>query len=74
MGTDDPGEAVAVDDTEGFDLHQRGLGEQLLAGGGAAQEREMRSALQLGVARHPKIPCRNHSWEPVAGSSPSPAR
>ena len=24
--------------------------------------------------RHPKIPCRNHLWDPVAASSPSPAR
>src|ERR1700724_1177698 len=32
--------------------------------------------LQLGRARgaHPKIPCRNQRCEPVAASSPSPAR
>ena len=76
MGADDAGERVAVDDGQRLDAHRGGRGEQLLAGGGAAQEAEMRGHLQLGVARaaHPKIPCRNQRCEPVSGSSPSPAR
>ena len=43
---------------------------------GAAQEREMRSALAArhSARAHPKIPCRNQRCEPVAASSPSPAR
>ena len=49
------------------------LGEQLLARAGAAQEREMRRALELGVA-HPNTPCRNQRCEPVPASSPSPSR
>ena len=49
--------------------------EQFLAGRGSAQEREVRSNLELGVpTAHPKIPCKNHLWDPVPASSPSPAR
>jgi hypothetical protein len=53
-----------------------GLGEQLVTGTRPAQKTEMRGGLQLGRARgaHPKIPCRNQRCEPVAASSPSPAR
>lgn len=54
----------------------RRVGKQLLAGTRPSQEREMRRALELdiGSAGHPKTPCRNQRWEPVAASSPSPAR
>lgn len=77
MGAHDPGKRVAVDDRQGLDAEQRSLGEQLLAGGRAPQEAEMRGDLQLGVAGragHPKIPCRNQRCDPVAESSPSPER
>jgi hypothetical protein len=76
MGADDAGEAVAVDDGERLDASIGGLGEQLVTGTRPAQKTEMRGGLQLGRARgaHPKIPCRNQRCEPVAASSPSPAR
>ena len=70
---DDAGEAVAVGDRQGLDAEHGRLGEQLLARAGAAQEREMRRALELGVA-HPNTPCRNQRCEPVPASSPSPSR
>ena len=69
----DAGEAVAVGDRQGLEAEHGCLGEQLLAGAGAAQERELRRALQLGVA-HPNTPCRNQRCEPVPASSPSPSR
>ena len=73
---DDPGERVAVDDAERLDAGEGRLRKELLAGRGAAQEAEVRGHLQFGVARpaHPKIPWRNQRCEPVARSSPSPAR
>jgi hypothetical protein len=76
MGADDAGERIAVDDGYRLDAEQCGLREQVLAGAGAAQKREMRGDLQFDVTpvAHPKIPCRNQRCEPVASSSPSPAR
>ncbi len=76
MGADNAGQAVAVGNRQLLDAEIRGLGEQLLAGTGPAQKTEMRGALQLGIfcPVHPKIPCRNQRCEPVAASSPSPAR
>ena len=73
MGADDAGQAIAIGDRQGGEPAGGGLVEQFLAGAGAAQEGEMRGAVQLGVA-HPKMPCRNQRCEPVSGSSPSPAR
>ena len=72
----DPGEAAAVDDGERLDPERGGLREQFLAGARAAQEGEMRRALQFGVAggAHPNTPCRYQRCEPVAGSTPSPSR
>ncbi len=76
VGADDAGERIAVDDRQRLDAEERGLLEQVLAGAGPAQEREMRGDLQFDVAPgvHPKIPCRNQRCEPVASCSPSPAR
>ena len=74
MGAHDAGETVAVDDGERFDPEQRGLREQFLAGRRPPQKREVRRDLELGVTAHPKIPCMNQRWDPVAASSPSPAR
>ena len=70
---DDAGEAVMVGDRQCLDAADRGLEEQLLAGTGAAQEREVRGALQLGVS-HAKTPCRNQRCGPDAGSTPSAVR
>ncbi len=54
-----------ADNRQRLDAQMRRLGEQLLAGAGAAQERKMRGHLQLGIARpsgidavHPNIPCK----------------
>ena len=76
MGAHDAGEGVAVNDGHRLDPGKRRLGEQLLAGRRAAQEAEMRGDLKLDVAglAHPKTPWMNHRCEPVAVSSPSPAR
>ena len=76
MRADDAGQRTAVDDRHRLDAQGGGLLEQFLAGTRPAQKREMRGALQLDIARggHPKIPCINHRCEPVAASSPSPAR
>ena len=76
VGAHDPGQRIAVDDGQRLDAERGGLLEQLLGRGRAAQEGEMRGHLQLGIARaaHPNTPCRNQRCEPVAASSPSPAR
>ena len=71
---DADGETVAVGNGQRFDSDQRGLRKQFLAGRRPAQEREMRRDLELGVTAHPKIPCMYQRWDPVAASSPSPAR
>src|SRR5260221_8470467 len=46
MSAHDSSEAVTVDDPQPFDSQDRGLGEELVAGARAAQEAEMRGALQ----------------------------
>ncbi len=76
MGPHDAGQRIAVDYGQGLNAERRRLREQVVARAGAAQEREMAGRLQFGIARggHAKTPCRNHLWEPVPGSSPSPAR
>ena len=76
MGANDAGQRIAVDDRKRFDAELGRLIEQLIARAGAPQEREMRGALQLDIAGagHPKIPCKNQRCEPVAPSSPLPAR
>ena len=58
MGADDASQRVAVDDRQGFEAKFGGTCEELVARTGAPQEREMRGALQLGIARgrHAKIP------------------
>ena len=57
---------------DGLAEQQRGH-HQVRPGRGAAQEGKIRGDLQLGIS-HPKTPCRNQRCEPVAASSPSPAR
>jgi len=75
MGPDDAGECVAVGAGERFDPQQRSVGEQFLARRRPPQERKVRRNLELDIAAvHPKIPCMNHLWDPVAASSPLPAR
>jgi hypothetical protein len=76
MSADNAGNAVAVGDRQRLDAELGCLFEQFLARARAAQERKMRGALQLSIAcrAHPKIPCRNQWCEPVAVSSPLPAR
>ena len=76
MGADDAGQRIAVDHRQGLDAECGRLREQVVARAGAAQKRKMAGHLQFGIRRHAhaKTPCRNHLWEPVSGSSPSPAR
>ncbi len=50
VGPNDPGEAVAVGDRQGFKAADGGLPEQFLAGTGAAQKGEVGRAMELGVA------------------------
>ncbi|MNX93904.1 hypothetical protein D3C86_1261150 [compost metagenome] len=73
MSADDSGQAVAISDRQGFETAGGRLGEQLLAGAGAPQKREVGCALELGVP-HPNRPWMNQAWEPVRASRPSPAR
>ena len=68
------GEGVAVDDAQGRNAEQARRREQLLGMRGAAQKGEVRGDLELRVIHHAKSPCRNQRCEPVAGSTPSPAR
>jgi len=58
MGANDAGQAVAVNDRERLYAELCGLHEQFIAGAGASQEAEMRSALQLDIAgrAHPNTP------------------
>ena len=76
VGAHDSCQRIAVDHGKRLDAERGGLAEELVTGRGAAQEGEMRGDLQLGIAGtgHPNTPCRNHRCEPVAASSPSPAR
>ncbi len=76
VGADDAGDRVAIDDGHGLDPTQGGLVEEILARGGAAQEREVRGRLQLDITRaaHPNSPCRNQLRSPVTDCSPSPRR
>ncbi|MNQ36087.1 hypothetical protein D3C85_495990 [compost metagenome] len=73
MGANDPGQAVAIRHRQGVETAGGGLGEQLLAGAGPPQKREVGGALELGVP-HPNRPWMNQAWEPVRASRPSPAR
>jgi len=76
VGPDDAGERIPVHHGQRFDPGERRLGEQLLTGRRPPQKAEMRGDLKLGVAglAHPKTPWMNQRCEPVAVSSPSPAR
>lgn len=76
MGADDAGQRVAVDDGQRLDAEQGCGGEQLVAAARAPQEAEMGGDLEFGIAGavHPNTPCRNQRCDPVAASSPSPAR
>ena len=80
VGAHDAGDRVAIDDGQGLDPAAGRLVEQVLAGAGPPQEREVRGRLQLDVAGglrtavHPNRPCRNQVRSPVAGCSPSPRR
>jgi hypothetical protein len=50
-GAHDAGDRVAIDDGQSLDAADIRLAEQLFAGGGAAQEGEVRGGLQFDVAR-----------------------
>ena len=68
-----PAHRIAIDDPQRGEAEQGGLAEQLLGRGRAAQEREMRRHLKLGVP-HPNTPWRYQLRSPVAARSPSPRR
>ncbi len=63
VGADDAGEAVAIGDRQRLDAACGGLDEQLLAGTRAAQEGEVRGALQLGI-----VSCEDTVQEPAKRS------
>ena len=61
MGADCAGKAVAVGDGDGVEPERARRRHQLLGMGAAAEEGEIGGDLDLGVAGHPKTPCRNQA-------------
>jgi hypothetical protein len=70
----DAGQRMTIGDAERSDPEQGGLSEQFLDARRAAQEREVRRDLQLGIGGHANTPWMYQRRSPEAGSSPLPLR